>query len=165
MSQAFQDDAQAVAFQDHLNDALQKLSSRPIFSTSTLPWFPTMMGSPTLGQPLGLPQHQHPQAATATGLPWVHQHSATDITTFGRYSSPGITNLSAPGTLPIYSTQTAIITSSMVRDMTAMAKVILNVPLKLQQKIIQGGFINLSELLQADLQFKYASVEANDAFK
>ena len=46
-----------------------------------------------------------------------------------------------------------------------MAKVIPNVPLKLQQKIIQGEFIDLSELLQANFQFKYASVEPNDAFK
>ena len=46
-----------------------------------------------------------------------------------------------------------------------MAKVIPNAPLKLQQKIIQGEFIDLSELLQADFQFKYAAIDSNDAFK
>ena len=35
-------------------------------------------------------------------------------------------------------------------DIATMAKVIANVPLKLQQKIIQDEFIDLSELLQAD---------------
>ena len=39
------------------------------------------------------------------------------------------------------------------------------VPLKLQQRTIQGEFIDLSELLQADFQFKYASVDSNDAFE
>ena len=53
----------------------------------------------------------------------------------------------------------------MVREIATTAKVIPSVPLKLQQRIIQGEFIDLSELLQADFQFKYASVEANDAFK
>ena len=38
------------------------------------------------------------------------------------------------------------------------------VPSKFQQGIIQGEFIDLSELLQADFQFKYASIEANNAF-
>ena len=33
------------------------------------------------------------------------------------------------------------------------------------KKIIQGEFIDLSELLQADFQFKYASVDSNNAFK
>ena len=53
----------------------------------------------------------------------------------------------------------------MVTDIANMAKVIPNVPLKLQQKIIQGEFIDLSEFLQANFQFEYASVEANDAFE
>ena len=39
------------------------------------------------------------------------------------------------------------------------------VPLKLQQKIIQGAFIGLSELLQADFQFKYASIDTSNAFE
>ena len=67
--------------------------------------------------------------------------------------------------LPIYSAQTTTSTPSMATDIATMAKMIPNVPLKLQQKIIQGEFIDLSELLQANFQFKYASVEANDAFK
>ena len=38
-------------------------------------------------------------------------------------------------------------------------------PLKLQQRIIQGEFKDLSELLQADFQFKYTSIDSNDAFE
>ena len=53
----------------------------------------------------------------------------------------------------------------MATDIATIAKVIPNVPLKLQQRIIQGEFIDLSELLQADFQFKYASIEVNDAFE
>ena len=65
----------------------------------------------------------------------------------------------------MYSTQAATSTPSMVTDIATMARVIPNVPLKLQQNIIQGEFIDLSELLQAKFQFKYVSVEANDAFE
>ena len=53
----------------------------------------------------------------------------------------------------------------MATDIASMAKVIPNVSLKLQQKIIQGEFIDLSEVLQADFQFKYASIDTNNAFK
>ena len=53
----------------------------------------------------------------------------------------------------------------MTTDITMMAKVIPNMPLKLQQRIIQGEFIDLSELLQADFQFKYASIDSNNAFE
>ena len=53
----------------------------------------------------------------------------------------------------------------MTTDITKMAKVIPNVLPKLQQRIIQGEFIDLSELLQADLQFKYTSVDSNNVFK
>ena len=81
------------------------------------------------------------------------------------YNRAGLTNILALGTLPLYSVQTAASTSSMVTDITAMAKVIPSVPLKLQQRIIQSDFIDLFELLQADFPFKYASIEANNAFK
>ena len=74
-------------------------------------------------------------------------------------------NLFALGNLPLYNAQTATSTPSMVIDITTMAKVIPNVPLKLQQKIVQGEFIDLSELLQANYQFKYATIEDNDAFE
>ena len=53
----------------------------------------------------------------------------------------------------------------MATDIATMAKVIPNVSMKIQQRIIQGEFINLSELLQADFQFKYASIDSNDAFE
>ena len=108
------------------------------------------MGAPTLGQPLSLHQQQQLQAAIATGLPGAPQHSTMDNNTFGRYNSSGLTNLSVLGTLPIYSAQTTTKTPSVVRDIATMAKVIPNVLLKLQQKIIQGEFIDLSELLQAN---------------
>ena len=130
MSQTFQDHAQTVAFQDHLSATFQYHSSRPIFSTSNiaLPCFPAMTGASTPGH-LRFPQHQQPQAATATDLPRAHLLCATEIPIFGGYGGPRITNLSASGTLPIYSTQMAPNTSSMVIDMTAMAKVIPNMPL------------------------------------
>ena len=53
----------------------------------------------------------------------------------------------------------------MTTDITMMAKVIHNMLLKLQQRIIQGDFIDLSELLQTDFQLKYASVDSNYVFK
>ena len=68
------------------------------------------------------------------------------------------------GPLPGVS-QTTTNATSMAMDIATMAKVIPNVPLKLQQKIIQGEFIDLSELLQADFQFKYASIDSNNAFE
>ena len=49
--------------------------------------------------------------------------------------------------------QTITNATSMAADIATMANVIPNVPLKLQQRIIQGEFIDLSELLQADFQF------------
>ena len=42
-------------------------------------------------------------------------------------------------------------------DIATMVKVIPNMPLKLQQRIIQGEFIDLSQLLPADFQFEYAN--------
>ena len=53
----------------------------------------------------------------------------------------------------------------MATDIATMAKVIPNVPLKLQQRILKGEFIDLSELLQADFQFKYALLDSNNAFE
>ena len=61
--------------------------------------------------------------------------------------------------------QTTTNATSMATDIATMAKEIPNVPLRLQQKIIQGEFIDLSELLQADFQFKYASVDSNRTFE
>ena len=40
-------------------------------------------------------------------------------------------------------------------NIATMAKVIPNMPLKLQQRIIQGKFIDLPELLQADFQLNF----------
>ena len=61
--------------------------------------------------------------------------------------------------------QTTIIPTSMATNIATMAKVIPNVPLKLQQRIIQGEFIDLSELFQAVFQFKQASIDSNNAFE
>ena len=80
------------------------------------------------------------------------------------YSRSGQATLLVMGSLP-YSSQTATSAPSMPLDIVTVVKVIPNVPLKLQHKIIQGEFIDLSELLQADFQFKYASVDSHDAFK
>ena len=81
------------------------------------------------------------------------------------YNRAWLTNLYDPGALPLYSAQAATSTPSMTTDITTIAKMIPNVLLKLQQKVVQGGFIDLSEFLQANFQFKYASVEAKNAFK
>ena len=67
--------------------------------------------------------------------------------------------LLATGLLPGIS-QTTTNATSMAKDIATMAKVIPNVPLKLLQKIIQSEFIDISELLQADFQFKYASLDS-----
>ena len=92
---------------------------------------------------------------------WGTQQSSTDGTS---YSRARLANLSAMGPLP-YGTQMATSAHSMATDIATLAKVILNMLLKHQQRIIQGEFIDLSELLQADFQFKYASIESNNAFE
>ena len=144
----FQDHAQILAFQGHSNDTSITLSPRPVFSLDLLPWFSSGMDAPALGQPLSFPQQQQSQATITTGLPGAPQHSAMDNNTL--YNRAGLTNLSALGTLPLYSVQMATSATSMATDITTMAKVIPNVVLKFQQKIVQGEFIDLSELLQAD---------------
>ena len=161
----FPNHALTLAFQGHSNDASITHSPQPVFSSDLLPWFSLGMGTPALGQPLSLSFHQQQltQAAIATGLPVAPQHSATYNNTL--YHRAGLTNLPVPGTLPLYSVQTTTSTPSIATDIATMAKVIPNVWLKLQQKIIQGEFIDLSELLQADFQFKYASIEAKNAFE
>ena len=126
---------------------------------------PLGIATSALGQSLSFHHHQQLQIAIATGLPRAPQHNTMDNNTFERYNSSGLTNLSAPGTLPVYNAQTATNTPSMVTDIATMAKVIPNVPLKLQQKITQVEFIDLSELLQANFQLIYALVVANVAFE
>ena len=64
-----------------------------------------------------------------------------------------------------YGSQTAIRAPSTMANIATMAKVIPNMPLKLQQRIIQGEFIDLSDLLQADFPFKYASIDSNDTIE
>ena len=95
------------------------------------------------------------------GLPRATQYSTTDNTSHGRI---GLATFLAIRPQP-YNIQTGASGPNMTTELTTMAKVIPNVPLKLQQRIIQGKFIDLSELLQADFQFKYTSVDANDALK
>ena len=103
---------------------------------------------------------QHQQVTIATGLPGATQYSTTDNTSHGRM---GLATLLATGPW-LYNIQAAASGPSMTTDITMMAKVIPNMPLKLKQRIIQGAFIDLSELLQADFQFKDASVDSNNAF-
>ena len=151
-----------MAFQAHTNDALMTHSSWPFLPSDLLPWFSFGMVAPSLGQLLSFHQQQQLQAGIATGLQGAPKHSTMDNTFYNR---AGLTNLSALGTLPLYRPQTVTSTNSMVTDIATMAKVIPNVSLKLQQRIIQGEFIDLSELLQEDFQFKYASLYANNAFE
>ena len=106
-------------------------------------------------------QQQHQQATIAMGLPRAIQYSTTDNTSHARM---GLATLPATGLQP-YNIQTVANGPNMTMDITTMAKVIPNMPPKLQQRIIQGEFIDLSELLQADFQLKYASVDSNNAFK
>ena len=136
-------------------------SARPLFPLEPLPQFPLSLGAPTLGQHSALNQQQHPKAPVTMGLPGASQHSTMNGTF---YSRAGSATLLAMGPL-LYGSQSATSTPSTATDIATMAKVIPNVPLKLQQRIIQGEFIDLSELLQAEFQFKYTSINSNDAFE
>ena len=95
------------------------------------------------------------------GLPGATQYSTTDNTSHCRM---GLATLLATGPWP-YNIQTVASGPNMTMDITLMAKMIPNVPLKLEQRIIQGEFIDLSKFLQADFEFKYASIDSNDAFE
>ena len=153
-SQNFQDHAQTLAFQGHSNDASPSL--RPLTIVFIGDWHsctgPASMFSP---------------ATTTAGSYhyWTAQGSPAQCHRQHPLQQNWVTNLLALGTLPLYSVQTATSTPSIVTDIPNMDKVIPNIPLKLQQKIIQGEFMDLSEVLQADFQFKYASIEANNAFQ
>ena len=89
----------------------------------------TESGHSTLGQHSSLNQQQHPQAPVATGLPEASQHSTMDGTF---YSRAGLATTSTMGPLP-YGSQTAMSTPSTAINIAIMAKVIPNMPLKLQQ--------------------------------
>ena len=120
------------------------------------------LGAPTQGQHLALNWQQHPHATITVGLSDTPQHNTLDGPLYSNIRLGLVTLLAMP--LPGIS-QTTTNATSMAMDIATMAKVITNMPLKLQQKIIQGEFIDLCELLQADFQFKYASVDSNDAFE
>ena len=152
---------QALSFQDQAHNSTLNHSVRPFLASDFLTRFPSSLGTPTLGHHLALNHQQHQQAMVTTGLPGTTQHSDMDYTF---YSRAGQANLPAMGSLP-YSSQTATSAPSMAMDIATMAKVIPNILLKLGQKIIQGEFIDLSELLQADFQFKYTSIDFNNAFE
>ena len=136
---------------------------RPFFPSDFLTQFPVSLGAPAQDQHLALNQQQHPQATITTGLSGTAQHNTLDGPLYSNIR-PGLVTLLAMGPLPGIS-QTTTNATSMATDIATMAKVIPNVPVKLQQKIIQGEFIDLSELLQTDFQFKYASIDSNDAFE
>ena len=121
------------------------------------------LGAPTQGQHLALNQQQHPQATINIGMLRATQHSTLEGTLYSN-SRLGLATLLATRPLPC-SSQAITNATCMTTDIATISKVIPNVPLKLQQRIIQGEFIDLSELLQADFQFKYASVDSNDAFR
>ena len=137
---------QALSFQDQAHNSTLNHSVRPFLPLDFVTQFSLSLGAPALGHHLTLNQQQHPQAAVATGLPGATQHSTMDGTF---YSRSGQATLPAMESLP-YSSQSATSAPSMPMDIPTMTNVIPNVPLKLQQKIIQGKLIDLSELLQAD---------------
>ena len=150
--------AQAQAHNSTLNH-----SARPFFPLDFLIQFPASLGTPMQGQHPAINQQQHPQATSTMGLSGATQYSTLDGTLYSN-SRPGLDTLLASGPLPC-SSQTITNATSIAMDIATMAKVIPNMPLKLQQRIIQGEFIDLSELLQADFQFKYASIDSNNAFE
>ena len=138
-------------------------SIRPFFPLDVLTQFPVSLGIPAQGQHLALNQQQCSQAKINMGMFGTTQHSTFKGTLYGN-NRLGLASLPATGPLPC-SSQAITNVNCMAMDIATMAKVIPSVPLKLQQRIIQGEFIDLSELLQADFQFKYASVGSNNAFK
>ena len=158
-SQDLQD--QAFSLWDQANSSTSNHSSRPFLPSNFLAQFPASLDPLALGQHAGMNQQQHQQVTIAIGLPRATQYSTTDKTSHGRM---GLATLPATRPQP-YNIQTAASGPNMAMDISMMAKVIHNMPPKLQQRIIQGHFIDLSELLQVDFQFKYASVDSNDVFK
>ena len=156
-----QDQAGPAQTQVHNNTLSHSI--RPFFPSHVFTQFPASLGAPVQGQHLALNQQQHPQATITMGLSGTPQHNTLDDPLYSNIR-PGLVTLRAMRPLPGIS-QTTTNATSMAMDIATMAKVIPNVPLKLQQKIIQGEFIDLSELLQADFQFKYVSIDSNNAFQ
>ena len=156
-TEVWQDQAGPAQTQVH-HSALSH-SVRPFFPSDFLAKFPVNLAAPTQGQHLAMNQQQHPQATITVGLSGTTtaQHLNSNI-------RPGLVTLLAMGPL-LGISQTITNATNMAMDTATMAKVIPNMPLKLQQRIIQGEFIDLSELLQADFQFKYASIDSNNAFE
>ena len=143
-SQGLQD--QTLSFQGQAHNSTLNYSARTFLQSDFLAHLPSSLGTPTLDQHLALNQQQHLQASASTELPRAPQHSTMDGTF---YSRVGLATLPTTGPLP-YSSLTATSEPSMAMDIATKATVISNVPLKLQQRIIQGEFIDLSDLLQAD---------------
>ena len=160
-TEVWQDQAGLAQTQAH-NSTLSH-SVRPFFPSDFLTWFPVSLDAPAKGQHLAPNQQQHPQATISVGLSGTPQHNPLDGPLYSNIR-PGLVTLPAMGPLPGISQTTTNVTS-MDTNTATMAKVIPNVPLKLQQRIIQVEFIDLSELLQVDVQFKYASIDSNNAFE
>ena len=144
--------AQAQAHSSTLN-----CSGGPFSPSDVSTQFPVSLGTPTQGQ------QQCPQATINMGMFRATQYSTLEGTLYGN-SRPVLASLPATGLLPC-SSQAITNVICMAMDIATMAKVIPNLPLKLHQRIILGEFIDLSELLQADFEFKYASVDFNNAFE
>ena len=161
MNQQQHQQDQAFSLWDQVHSSTLNHSDRPFLPLDFLPWFPASLDPLALGQHAGMNQQQHQQVTIAMGLPGATQYSTTDNTSHGRM---GLATLLAIGPWP-YNIQTAASGPNMTTDITMMAKMIPNVPPKLQQGVIQGEFIDLSELLQAGFQFKYASIDSNNMFK
>ena len=121
----------AFSFQGQTQNNTWNHSARPFFPLEPLPQFPLSLGAPALGQHSALNPQQHSQAPVAMGLSGATQHSTTDGTF---YSRAGLATLPAMGPL-LYGSQSATSASGMAMDIATMAKVIPNVPLKLQQRI------------------------------
>ena len=130
---------QPLTFQGHAYNSTMNQSPW-LFLPSDLPWLASSLGAPAIGQHPNVNQQQHPPATVTTALPVATQHSTMEGTS---YSRAGLANPSAMRPLP-YGTQMATSAHSMATDIATMAKVIPNVLLKLQQRIIQDEFLDLS---------------------
>ena len=139
---------QAGPAQTQVHNSTLSHSIRAFFPSDVLTLFPVSLGAPTLGQHLALNQQHHPQTTIIMGLSGTPQHNTLDGPLYSNIRL-GLVTLLATGPLLGISQKTTN-AMSIATDIATMAKVIPNVPLKLLQKIIQGEFIDLSQLLQAD---------------
>ena len=125
---------QAGPAQTQAHNSTLSHSIRPFFPSDFLTQFPVSLGAPTQGQHLALNQQQYSLATITVGLSGTPQHNTLDGPLYSNIR-PGLVTLPAMGPL-LGIPQTTTNATSMATDIATMAKVIPNVPLKLQQRFI-----------------------------